>query len=72
MMKVKVEVERVYVLTLTEEEKVWLQALLQNPCHVEHPDDELPKDQRIRGNMFEALKGSADPPRPAPRRRTDD
>lgn len=52
-MKAYVTVERTLTLTLTDAERQWLQALMQNPIAplsvVEHPDD-----AEMRKKFFEA------------------
>jgi hypothetical protein len=48
----KVEKISLYVLTLTQEEKNWLQFVLQNPIM----DNETAKEEKMRTSFFETLK----------------
>lgn len=49
------EVVVTYKLTLTEEEALWLASLTQNSVTAE----ETEQDQRIRGNIFNAILESS-------------
>jgi len=48
-------------LILNEEEVAWLKGIIQNPMWVDHPDDEDPKDKRMREAFWNALGGNKIP-----------
>lgn len=53
-MQVKLETSVVIRLTLTEEEALWLRAVMQNPLN---PHEESVSDFDMRMAFFEAMKG---------------
>ena len=44
------------ILHLSENEAIWLRDIMQNPIHVEHPDDEDGINKRYRYDCFITLK----------------
>ena len=56
-MKANIETQVQTTLVLSEEEARWLKGLVQNPLWVDHPDDENPKDKKIREAFWNALDG---------------
>ena len=47
-----------YVLSMTKEEKDWLQLTMQNPLHGQTPENEGSSDNEHRRNLWEELASS--------------
>lgn len=54
-MNIIVETAKIFKLSLSEREAVWLASLLQNPANNIHPSEEDSVDKEIRKELFEGL-----------------
>lgn len=52
----KFDVKSVFVLELDELEATWLNAVMQNPLHAQHPSEETKFDKEMREKFFFATK----------------
>lgn len=55
-MKASIKTIKTIILELTEEERDWLNAAMQNPLNGKSPDDESFIDAEMRRNFFNATR----------------
>ena len=55
-MQVQIDQSLTLKLSLSKEEAEWLNGVMQNPLHGQHPDDEDPQDAEMRYTFFSATK----------------
>lgn len=54
-MKSNIKQETTVTIELNNEERIWLKAIMQNPLYSFEPDEEDPKDRKMRAKFFEAM-----------------